>query len=277
MVGKGLDLELASAVSIEAAEAAGALLREQALGAFEVRSKGSGDDLVTELDLASEALIVSRLRRAFPAHRIVTEEAGELPGSGHWTWLVDPLDGTNNLAIGLAVFAVGIALCELGLPMVSVVHDVPASTTWAARRGGGAHGPRGPLRICRPVRDRPLTLAWIQGHEVARNDALAVALKARLERESKRVLGLWAPLLSWVMVARGDIDGIVAYQAGGMDLHAGLLIAREAGIETRCLDGGAFDERFASADDRYSLVAGSPAIVDRLLDLAADERTVSAK
>ncbi len=277
MDGKGLDLELASSVSIEAAEAAGALLREQALGAFEVRTKGNGDDLVTELDLASEALIVSRLRGAFPAHRIVTEEAGELPGSGPWTWLVDPLDGTNNLAIGLAVFAVGIVLCEVGLPMVSVVHDVPAATTWSARRGGGVHGPWGPLRVRHPVKDRRLTLAWIQGHDVARDDALAVALKARLDRESKRVLGLWAPLLSWVMAARGDIDGIVAYKAGGMDLHAGLLIAQEAGIETRCLDGGAFDERFASVDDRYSLVAGTPAILDRLLDLTADELKAFAR
>src|SRR6266516_4291114 len=92
-----LDLERARSVATVAAEAAGALLRSKAQRAFTVQSKGENGDLVTELDLASEALIVSHIRAAFPEHRILTEEMGELAGSALWTWLVDPLDGTNNL------------------------------------------------------------------------------------------------------------------------------------------------------------------------------------
>jgi myo-inositol-1(or 4)-monophosphatase len=266
-----IDLQHACAVATEAAEAAGALLRSRASKPFEVHDKGTQGDLVTDLDLASEAEIVARLRRAFPHHRILSEELGELPGSGPWTWLVDPLDGTNNVAIGLGVFAVGIALCRAELPMVAAVHDVPAAATWSARRGGGAWGPRGPLPTRRPAVGRPPTLSWIQGHDLPRADPRGMALKVRLECEAKRVLHLWAPLLCWVMLARGDIDGIVAYQADSIDLQAGLLIAQESGVEVRNLDGDLFDGRCSVPDERVSLVAGTPETVEWLLGLVAGE------
>ena len=262
-----VDLEHARAVATEAAEAAGALLRRQTRQAFTVRSKGEHGDLVTDLDLASEALIVSHLREAFPEHRIITEEAGELVGNASWTWLVDPLDGTNNLAIGLTAYGVGLALCQVGLPQVAVVHDVPSATTWSATRGRGAYGPDGPLPHKAASSDRSMTIAWIQGHHVSRDDPAAPELICRLERECKRVLQLWAPLLCWVMLARGDIDGIVLYQAGSVDLQAGTLIAQEAGIHVHELDGEPFDDRFFSVDERRSLVAGRPGVVQRLLDL----------
>jgi myo-inositol-1(or 4)-monophosphatase len=265
-----LDLEHARAVATEAAETAGALLRSRAQQAFTVRSKGQDGDLVTDLDLASEALIVSRLRSAFPGHRIITEEAGELVGDATWTWLVDPLDGTNNLAIGLTAYGVGLALCRKGLPRVAVVHDVPSATTWSATRGRGAYGPTGPLRLKAPTAERSMTVAWIQGHDVARDDPTVRALTCQLEHESRRVLRLWAPLLCWVMLARGDIDGIVLYQSGSVDLQAGTLIAQEAGIEVRGLDGAPFDDRFGSVDEQRSLVAGHPAVIDRLLSLVQE-------
>jgi myo-inositol-1(or 4)-monophosphatase len=266
-----LDLEHARAVATEAAEAAGTLLRSRAKQAFKVRSKGQHGDLVTDLDLASEALIVAHLRSAFPGHRIITEEAGELAGelagNAAWTWLVDPLDGTNNLAIGLTAYGVGLALCQRGVPRVAVVHDVPSATTWSATRGHGAHGPAGPLRLKAPAAEHSMTVAWIQGHDVPRDDSTVRALTSRLERESKRVLQLWAPLLCWIMLARGDIDGIVLYKSGSMDLQAGSLIAQEAGVQVHGLDGEPFDDRFSSADEQRSLVAGYPAVVQRLLDL----------
>jgi myo-inositol-1(or 4)-monophosphatase len=270
-----LDLEHARAVATGAAEAAGHLLRAQAQRAFTVRSKGQHGDLVTDLDLASEKLIVSHLRNAFPEHRIITEEAGELAGNDSWTWLVDPLDGTNNLAIGLTAYGVGLALCQQGLPRVAVIHDVPRAMTWSATRGHGAHGPAGRLHPCQPqapVGEQSLTIAWIQGHGVHRDDQTVQALTCRLESESKRVLRLWAPLLCWIMLARGDIDGIVLYRSGSIDLQAGTLIAQEAGVRVHELDGTPFDDHFSSIDEQRSLVAGYPGVVELLLELVQDIR-----
>jgi myo-inositol-1(or 4)-monophosphatase len=270
------DMDLAHRVAVEAAEAAGTLLRDRAARDLGMRVKDSTGDIVTDLDLAAEQLIIGRIRAAFPGHQIIAEESGLLDAvsadgaGGGCTWLVDPLDGTNNVAIRLPAYVVGIALCAAHLPVLGVVHDPVAGQTWSAIRRAGAHGPAGRMQPapCRPAPYGPV-LAWTQGHGVARDDPAARALKLVLEGTARRVLQLWAPLVSWVMLARGDIDGIVGYRAEAVDLPAGALIAMEAGITVRGLDGQPFDERIGRPEEDRSFVAGHPGNIGRLMELVA--------
>lgn len=262
-----VDLERARSVAMTAAEAAGALLREAGTQDFGVRTKDASGDVVTDLDLAAERLIVGHIRNAFPSHQIIAEESGLLDADDSpWAWLVDPLDGTNNVVIGLNAYVVGIALCENKVPVLGVVHDPVAGQTWSAVRGRGTRGPSG-TTVCphyRPASCGPV-LAWTQGHGVARTDDTARAMRMVLESGARRVLQLWAPLLSWVMLARGDIDGFVGYQPEAVDLPAGSLIAQEAGITVCSLDGSLYDERIdLPAEDRSFVAGRSEAIVDLL-------------
>ncbi|MER6947754.1 inositol monophosphatase family protein [Nonomuraea sp. NPDC000554] len=264
-----MDLDHARAVAVEAAEAAGSLLLEGTRGALGVRPKGGSGDVVTDLDLASEKLLVERILTAYPSHAVIAEESGLLGASGgEWTWLVDPLDGTNNVAIGLPAYVVGVALCRAGRPVLGVVHDPVTAQTWSAIRGCGAVTASG-ARLAAPYRPSPHgpLLAWTQGYAVARDDATVRALKGTLELAARRVLQLWAPLLSWAMLARGDIDGIVGYRAESVDLPAGALIAQEAGVEIRALDGGAFEENIDGTAEDRSFVAAHPRALPHLLDL----------
>ncbi|MBM0229801.1 MULTISPECIES: inositol monophosphatase family protein [Micromonospora] len=271
-LGTGPDLREAHRFAVDAARAAGKVLRAGMRGELHARAKSASGDLVTDLDLAAERLIVDRIRARWPEHGVIAEEGGEYAADDAWAWLVDPLDGTNNVAIGLPAYVVGIALCERGSPVLGVVHDPVAGRTWSAVRGQGAFvhaaGPSGrPLRAPhRPVPSAPV-LAWTQGHEVRRDDSTARALKVVLDSTARRVLQLWAPLLSWVMLARGDIDGIVGYRPEAVDLPAGMLLAAEAGMVVRALDGGCFDDRYGCPAERRSFVAGPPESIDRLVKL----------
>ncbi|WP_037607369.1 inositol monophosphatase family protein [Streptacidiphilus rugosus] len=260
--------------AVAAAKAAGRLLRGRVGQGFAVRPKGERGDVVTDLDLLAEELIVTRLRAQFPADRIVAEESGLLEGAagGRRTWLVDPLDGSNNVAIGLPVWSVGIALCVADHPVVGVVHDPVVGRTWSAWHGGGAHGPDGPLAgpPARADASGPL-LAWTQGYAVDRDDDRAGALKHTLELRARRLLQLWAPLSAWAMLARGDIDGFVGYRPELVDLPAGLLLAREAGVTVRTFAGTELAPRFGSDAD-FSFVAGRVELVDELLGLVAEPR-----
>jgi myo-inositol-1(or 4)-monophosphatase len=275
--GGRLDIRNARLVAVQAAEAAGDLLRQRSEswhGDIGVRPKGSAGDVVTDLDLAAERLIVGRIREAFPDHQIIAEEAGVLAASdASLTWLVDPLDGTNNVAIGLPACVVGLALCSERLPVLGVVHDPVTRQTWTAIRDEGAQGPgETPLHpLYLPASPRPV-LAWTQGHCVPPEDATARTLKVVLDATARRVLQLWAPLLAWVLLARGAIDGIVGYQAGEVDLPAGALIAAEAGAVVLGLDGSRFDERIGLTADDRSFVAGRPEVIGRLLGLVRTAR-----
>jgi len=261
-----VDLEHARAVALAAAAEAGELIFARVTGALGVRAKSETGDVVTDLDLAAERVIVDHIRSSFPRHRIVAEESGLLDAADEsWVWLVDPLDGTNNVAIGLSDYVVGIALCHDGVPVLGVVHDPVRGESWSAVQGQGTSGPRGPVRPQYREPAHPV-LAWAQGYEVGRGNEAARALRVVLESSSRRVLQLWAPLLAWVLLARGDIDGFVGYRAEAIDLPAGSLIAREAGIVVRGFDGEPFDDRFDLPHDR-SFVAGHPRTIPGLLEL----------
>ncbi|MFJ9583342.1 inositol monophosphatase family protein [Streptomyces acidicola] len=259
--------------AVAAAEEAGALLRSRFPDGFAARPKGEHGDVVTDLDLMAERLVVDRIRERFPHDRILAEESGELRGDGGGrTWLVDPLDGSNNVVIGLPAYVVGIALCVDEAPVVGVVHDPVTGRTWSALHGGGAHGPRGRLEGAaggRPLSSAGPLLAWTQGHAVGRDDPTARALRHTLENRSRRLLQLWAPLLTWAMLARGDIDGFVGYRAEAIDLPAGALLAREAGVAVRHLDGREFGGGFTGPDTERSFVAGRPEVLPHLLELVA--------
>src|SRR5882724_174431 len=89
----------------------------------EVGTKSTNTDMVTEIDRASEALIVRGLRDARPGDAIVGEEGTADDGSTGVRWLVDPVDGTTNYLYGHAGFAVSIAAEIDDERAIGVVHD----------------------------------------------------------------------------------------------------------------------------------------------------------
>lgn len=259
-----IDLERARTVAVAAAEAAGVVLAPG--GRFGVQDKGESGDLVTDLDHRAESIILDRLRSAYPDHAVLAEESGMTAG-GHEAplWVVDPLDGTHNLTIGLPAYSVGIALCVAGVPVVGVIHDPITRQTWSAVRDQGTHGLADAPRT---RRSRPI-VSWIQGYAVSPHDVKALAIKHLLGLRSQRVLQLWAPQLTWIMLARGAIDGIVAYRTGFVDLPAGALIAAERGVALTALDGGPFPVS-PNGTGEHSFIAARPEALDAFIGLVGD-------
>ncbi len=95
-------------------------------------------DWVTEVDVAVEHLIRSRLAEEFPADGFLGEEEGRLGGDDEsYLWVVDPIDGTVCYASGVAQWAVSIACLDpYGHPALGVVCDPVGGETFAAVAGG---------------------------------------------------------------------------------------------------------------------------------------------
>ena len=125
---------------VDAAEAAGALLRARQRAPREIETKSSSVDLVTDADPKAESLIVDRLSSAFPGAGFLLEEGGEAraPGSGNaaLTFVVDPLDGTTNFASQIPHYAVNIGVEREGERVAACTLDVCRHELFIAERGG---------------------------------------------------------------------------------------------------------------------------------------------
>ncbi|HTF56094.1 MAG TPA: inositol monophosphatase family protein, partial [Planctomycetota bacterium] len=115
---------------------AGALLHRRREGRRTVSSKGGVGNIVTEMDHASERLIVGGIRKAFPDHAIVAEESGA-SGAGDYRWHIDPLDGTVNYAHGFPLWSVSIGFEAGGRIEAGVVCCPGLGDLYEARRGHG--------------------------------------------------------------------------------------------------------------------------------------------
>ena len=108
--------------------------------------KAHANDLVSEVDLASERLIADGLRAAFPADGVLAEEGANSAGTSGRRWIVGPLDGTRNYVTGAGPWSVCIALQDGVDTVTAVVHDPGARETFTAIRGAGAALNRQPIR-----------------------------------------------------------------------------------------------------------------------------------
>ncbi len=108
-----LELEAAMALARRAARAGGeAALRHFRRGVAVERKRDASP--VTIADKESEAAILALVRAAYPAHAILSEEAGALAGDARRRWIIDPLDGTKSFIRGLPFWGTLIALEEDG-------------------------------------------------------------------------------------------------------------------------------------------------------------------
>jgi myo-inositol-1(or 4)-monophosphatase len=255
-----------------AATEAGALIAKRwRSGATAGHLKGT-IDVVTEVDLAAEALIVTHLSAAFPADRIVAEEGTGDPAAA-WNgrcWLVDPLDGTTNFSHGIPHFCVSIALLVDGEPQVAVVHDPLRPWTFWARRSGGAWRDDLRLSVSRTSTLRAAVVAtgfpYDRHTNPAHNLGRTGAVLPRVQ--GFRRAGSAALDLAWV--AAGWLDAYWEERLKPWDVAAGVLLVTEAGGQVSNLLGGPLvlaEGRLTASnglvhDDLIAVLARAPLVLE---------------
>jgi fructose-1,6-bisphosphatase/inositol monophosphatase family enzyme len=262
------------AFAVDVALRAGALLTASYEQVMRVDRK-SKRDVVTEVDYASEALVISAIRERFPGDAILAEESGRhersdggkpVPGTSRarWsrrTWVVDPLDGTVNYANGIPFFCVSIGLIEAGRPAVGVILDPLRGDCYAATADGPAALNGEPVRATEKeeLGDFVVSMAIIGRGGIARERR--VAHEIRISRR------MGSAALALAYVASGRFDAFV--QNGGLslwDIAAAGLIAERAGATVTDLYGGPWWNVTKRAP-RLSIVAAPQPHHGKLLEL----------
>jgi len=232
-------------------------------------TKSSAQDVVTAMDLASEALLRRRLAELRPDDGILGEEEGFQPGTSGVTWVVDPIDGTVNYLYGLPAYAVSVAAVSTpdgsGAPdpatwtvLAGCVFAPEDGRTYTAGRGLGAWLDGRALRAnaARPLIDSLVGTGF--GYTASRRTSQA-RIVAELLPQVRDIRRVGSAALDLCTLAAGGLD--LYYERGlqPWDLAAGALVAQEAGAQVTGLRGQPAQEAMT--------VAGSAERVTELIGL----------
>jgi myo-inositol-1(or 4)-monophosphatase len=219
-------------VAIKAARAAGVIINRAALDVESVRvSQKMANDFVTEVDQASENIIIDTLLTAYPDHGILAEESGQTRGNpqSENIWIIDPLDGTTNFIHGFPFYCISIALQSKGRIEQAVVYDPTRNDLFTSTRGRGAFMNDRRLRVSKRIRLQECLIST--GFPFRPDDDFASYLKLMSE-VMKRTAGLRRPgaaALDLAYVAAGFSDGFFETGLHPWDMAAGSLLITEAG------------------------------------------------
>jgi myo-inositol-1(or 4)-monophosphatase len=124
--------------AIDAAHAAGSLIRENFMRPLEV-NVAEAHDLKLELDVRTQALITESLLSDFPNTSVLGEEGSVETANADGDWIVDPIDGTVNYFYGIPHFCVSIAFRRAEQIELGVIYDPIKDELWRAARGEPAY------------------------------------------------------------------------------------------------------------------------------------------
>lgn len=238
-------------------------------------SKSTSTDLVSQMDKASEDMIVRTITHEFPSDGVIGEEGAQVDESSNVRWIIDPLDGTVNYLFGIPLWGVSIAIEVDAVTEYGIVVTPAQGETYVAQRGGGAwriQGLQGPVTSVERihVKDSPsLETALVTtgfGYSPIRRGRQAELIQkiipciADIRRGGAAVVDL-----CWFASGRSD-----AYFEAGLnawDYAAGALIAREAGAVVQ----GLVMNDLATSDLSEFLIAATPQIFDQLHTLLIDK------
>jgi len=229
-----------------------------------VRSQWKDDGTrVTAVDLAISEGIMSALAAEFPEDQFLSEELTHatepIPMTARFSWVLDPVDGTNNYAIGIAHCAISLALLERGTPVYGVIYDMSRRRLIHGGPGFGVTDGEEPARaISKSLHAHSL---------VGFHSPMVPGYGPQSGRfvETFRIRGLGSSTLHLAYVGSGFLDGVVDFNVRIWDIAAAVPLVWAAGGEVQFLNGEQFPMRqFDLKMPRIFYVAGSAAVCAQL-------------
>jgi myo-inositol-1(or 4)-monophosphatase len=211
---------------------------------IEVIKKGD-IDLVTEVDLAVEAMCRRIIAERFPSHAILAEEGGAVPAAGvadhTHRWIFDPVDGTTNYAHGLPVFCSALGLEVDRRVEIAAVFDPTRKELFTAERGAGAFLNGSRLRVSQTTSVLDSVLVTGFPYDVHENPGDILGLFGAFVGQAQAVRRLGSAALDLCYVGAGRMDGFWEQRLKPWDVAAATLIVSEAGGTVTSIDGGPLD------------------------------------
>jgi myo-inositol-1(or 4)-monophosphatase len=227
----------------------GKILNKHLLLSFEkpiqVIDKGE-HGLATLADIAAEDFLISKIKKHYPDHQILSEEDAFKHDSRlysfkeGYTWVIDPLDGTNNFYNKIPMFAVSIGILYQGKPVVGVVFNPVSGDLFYAVKGVGSWQER--VIGKKTIRKQ---LKITSKNKIFKESLLSANLTSKRIEESllrrfpevRAMRRFGSAALEMSFVAAGMLEAYWEYNLQPWDMAAAGLICQEAGAKISTLSG----------------------------------------
>ena len=223
-------------VAMNAVTEGAKIVRQLADTHLQSASKGGNfRDLKTAADDASESAITKLIGQYFPQDAIYAEEswkAGDRIDPEKMTWVIDPVDGTTNLAAGISLVAVGLGLMQVGVVRFGVIKDIFKQETYCSEESGEAYflsdGARIAIKVCVNT-DLQAGLIVYDMPGASNRIPLVEAFMQKANRRAQAARIFGCAHLSLCYLARGLVGGYVNADLHDWDVAPGLALVERAG------------------------------------------------
>ena len=260
-------VDLYELIAVRAVERAGSILKD-AFYAKKERMVKSKYEVVTDLDLRSQKVIVSTIRKFVPEHNILSEEDVEIDKESAFTWIIDPLDGTHNYMDSRYSFGINIGLLMEREFIFSLTY-LPFGNRleggrelYISKKGRGTFMNDKHSRVSDKTRLKDMTL--LLNSSISRDPESTSALFTILVRQLNRVRIPGSAAVEFCYIASGRADVMVAQYLKPYDL-VGCLHVEEAGGKVTDFFGNPI------TINSHSIVATNGACHDQIIGILQNE------
>ena len=215
------------ATAVEAARAAGALLRENYESDLHVDEMLT-HDIKLQLDVRSQELITRIILGHHPDHAIFGEEGVAGDSASPFQWIVDPIDGTVNYYFGIPHFCVSIALREGDEITHGVIYDPMLDEMFTVGPGEPPMRNGKPISVSRRAawKEAVITVGFSKS-----NEAIDIGLERyrRIAHQVRKTRMLGSAALGMAYIACGRLDAYFEEAVSLWDIAAGELLIQRAG------------------------------------------------
>ena len=244
-------------VALEAARLAGRMIRERFSSTLQVSFKGR-NDIVTDVDVDVEKAVLELVRWEFPDFGILAEESQPVSTDSPYKWVIDPIDGTRNFAMGIPHFCTIVALSQGDEPVMGVTYDPMREELFTAEKGKGAYLNHERMFVSEsPVLSEALLCCDLGYVDEKAGLAIDMIRSIWPDMLSLRLLG--SAGLGVAYAAAGRVDMYFHHSLSPWDIVAGLVQVSEAG-------GQIVDKQGKPANLQTSgVIAANPVLISDFL------------
>ncbi|RLC38167.1 inositol monophosphatase [Candidatus Falkowbacteria bacterium] len=193
-------------------------------------------EILTKVDLMSEKVIIDEVKKNFPEHSILSEEAGDDNIKSEYLWIIDPIDGTTNFSMHNPLWCVSVGIAYRGEIVLGFIYAPCQNELYTAQKGQGAYLNGKKIKVSNIFEGKILN-AFCSAREIKHTKkAVRYFSYQKLRGGSCYMLGSAALELGYV--AAGRLESMVIPGAHPWDVAAGVLLVREAGGIVSDFKGG---------------------------------------